>query len=61
MELKFIKIQLWKKCGIIVELSFRRINSTLWNSFGSSLSGLDGGHTVELLWKLSMFHIVSIK
>ena len=54
-------IRLWKKCGIIVELTFRRINSTLWNSFGSSLSGVYVWHTVELLWKLSMFHIVSIK
>ena len=35
-------IRLWKKCGINVELTFRRINSTLWNSFESSLSGVDG-------------------
>ena len=35
-------IRLWKKCGIIVELIFRRINSILWNSFGSSLSGVHG-------------------
>ena len=54
-------IPLWKKCGIKVELTFRRINSTLWNSFESSLSGADGLHTVELLWKLSTFHIVSIQ
>ena len=54
-------IRLWKKCGIIVELIFRGINSTLWNSFGLSLSGVHGRHTVELLWKLSMFHIVSIQ
>ena len=53
-------ILLWKKHGIIVELTFRRINSTLWNSFGLFLSGVHGQHTVELLWKLSMFHIVSI-
>ena len=54
-------ILLWKKCGIIVELTFRLINSTLWNSFGLSLSGVHGWNTVELLWKLSMFHIVSIQ
>ena len=35
-------VRLWKKCGIIVELTFRRINSILWNSFGSSLSGVHG-------------------
>ena len=52
-------IRLWKKCGIKVELTFKRINSTLWNSFESSLSGVDGWHTVELLWKLSTFHVVS--
>ena len=56
-------MRLWKKCGIIVELTFRRIHSALWNSFGLSLSGVHayGPHTVELLWKLSMFHIVSIQ
>ena len=51
-------IRLWKKCGIKVELTFRRRNSTLSNSFESSLSGVDLCHTVELLWKLSTFHIV---
>ena len=35
-------IRLWKKCGIKVELAFRRINSTLWNLFESSLSGAYG-------------------
>ena len=46
-----LKVRLWKKCGIIVELTFRRINSTLWNFFGSFLSGVDGnycGITVEV-------------
>ena len=42
-------IRLWKKCGINVELTFRRINSTLWNSFESSLSGVDG----DILWNYS--------
>ena len=42
-------IRLWKKCGIKVELTFRRRNSTLWNSFESSLSVVDLWHTVELL------------
>ena len=53
--------RLWKKCGIKVELTFRYINSTLWNSFVSSLSSVDGWHAVELLWKSSTFHIVSIQ
>ena len=44
-----------------MELTFRRINPTLWNLLGLFLSGLDGLHTEELLWKLSMFHIVSIQ
>ena len=34
-------VRLWKKCGIKVELTFRRTNATLWNSFESSLSGVD--------------------
>ena len=32
-------IRLWKKCGIIVELTFRVINSIPWNSFEPSISG----------------------
>ena len=35
-------IRLWKKRGIKVELTLRRINSTLWNPFEPSLSGVDG-------------------
>ena len=35
-------IRLWKKRGIKVELTFKRINSTLWNPFELSLSGVDG-------------------
>ena len=35
-------IRSWKKCGIKVELTFRRINSILWNSLDPSFSGIDG-------------------
>ena len=42
MELKVIQPDCGKKCEIKVELTFRRINSTLWNSFESSLSGVNG-------------------
>ena len=35
-------IRLWKERGIKVELTFRRINSTLQNPFEPSLSGVDG-------------------
>ena len=61
MKLKVIQSDCGKKCGIKVEGTFRRINSTLWNLFESSLSSVDGRPTVELLWKLSTFHVVSIQ
>ena len=42
MELKVIQSDCGKKRGIKVELTFRHINSTLWNPFEPSLSGVDG-------------------
>ena len=42
MELKVIQSDCGTKCGIKVELTFRRINFTLWNLFESSLSGVAG-------------------
>ena len=53
-------IRLWKKCGIKVELTFRRINSTLLNSFQSSLSRLDESHTVEVKYVPHCYYTMEI-
>ena len=42
MELKVIQFDCGKNVELKWKLTFRRINSTLWNSFESSLSGVDG-------------------
>ena len=42
MKLKVTEADCGKKRGIKEELTFRYINSTLWNSFVSSLSSVDG-------------------
>ena len=41
MEPKVTESDCGKNVELKVELTFRRRNSTLWNSFESSLSGVD--------------------